>query len=68
MPHTLPESAVARELLDGLESYVGAKAREARRRVLLELKESPSTEKLKALQSLRPGSSHSPSESGSNTD
>lgn len=67
-PHSLPESAVARELCDGLESYVAAKAREARRRVLSELKEAPSAEKLKALQSLRPDPSRSNSESGSETD
>jgi len=67
-PHTLPESAVATELVDGLRSYVAAKEREARRRALLALKEAPSAEKLKALQSLRPGSPHSASDSGSNSD
>lgn len=67
-PHTLPESAVARELIDGLSSYVAGKAREARRRALMELKEAPSAEKLKAWQSLRAETAHSASDSGSNSD
>ncbi len=52
-PHTLPEEAVAQELAEGLKSYVAGKAREARRALLSELKESPSAEKLKALRSLQ---------------
>ncbi len=67
-PHSLPESAVAQELRDGLESYVSGKAREARQRALKDLKESPSAEKLRALQSLRPSSPHSVPEAGSNSD
>ncbi|MGE0625181.1 MAG: DNA primase [Pseudomonadales bacterium] len=67
-PHTLPEAAIARELADGLKSYVAGKAREARRRALRELKESPSTEKLRALQSLRPGALHPAPDTGSNGD
>lgn len=52
-PHTLPEEAVARELAEGLNSYVAGKVREARRALLAELKEAPSAEKLKALRSLQ---------------
>ena len=33
-PHTLPEAALARELEEGLQSYVSGKAREARRQLL----------------------------------
>ncbi|TNF88907.1 MAG: toprim domain-containing protein, partial [Gammaproteobacteria bacterium] len=54
-PHTLPEAAVARELEEGLRSYVAGKAKEARRALLTELKEAPSAEKLKALRSLQGG-------------
>ena len=54
-PHTLPEEAVARELEEGLKSYVAGKAREARRALLFELKQAPSADKLKALRSLQGG-------------
>jgi DNA primase len=52
-PHTLPEDAVARELQEGLESYVAGKIRETRRQLVSELKEAPSPEKLKALRTLQ---------------
>ncbi|MGD8830427.1 MAG: DNA primase [Pseudomonadales bacterium] len=68
VPHTLSEEAVARELAEGLASYVAAKARDDRRRLLRELKEAPSAEKLRTLQSLIKGDTpHSAPGSGSNS-
>jgi DNA primase len=64
-PHTLPEAAVVQELGEGLENYVAGKAREARRRLLSELKEAPSQDKLKALRSLQ-SAGHSSPDTGSN--
>lgn len=68
-PHTLPEAAVARELADGLASYVAGKAREARRQLLSELQEAPSQDKLKALRALQVGADGTPpAEGGSRQD
>ena len=67
LPHSLPEEAAARELAEGLASYVAGKARQARRRLLQDIREAPSAEKLKKLQELRQApASHLPPKSGSN--
>lgn len=71
-PHTLPEEAVARELEEGLRSYVAGKAKEARRALLSELKEAPSAAKLEALRSLQTagsggGRGHGTGPDGSNS-
>jgi hypothetical protein len=55
-PLSLSDDAVASELEDGLAAYVSLKAREQRARLLSEIKEAPSTEKLQALRSLQQGS------------
>lgn len=69
MPHTLPEAAIASELADGLANYVEGKAREARRKLLSELREAPSPDKLKALRSLQSASVGRPSaETGTDED
>jgi len=52
-PQTLSDEAQARELADGLSNYVASRAKQQRMRLLSELKEAPSTEKLKALRSLQ---------------
>ena len=74
-PHTLPEEAVARELAEGLKSYVAGKVKEQRRALLSELKEAPSAEKLQALRSLQGGQrnpsldkGHANASEGSNQD
>lgn len=68
-PHTLPEAAIASELADGLANYVEGKAREARRKLLSELREAPSSDKLKALRTLQSASvGRSSAESGADED
>ena len=52
-PHTLPEAAVAKELEEGLKSYVAGKQKQIRRALLARIKEDPSPENLKALRSLQ---------------
>jgi DNA primase len=52
-PPALAGDALARELEEGLRIYAGRKAKDQRLRLVSELKESPSTEKLQALRSLQ---------------
>ena len=63
-PHTLPEEAVARELEEGLKSYVAGKEKQIRQALLARIKEDPSPENLKALRSLQAAGANRASRSG----
>jgi DNA primase len=58
-PPTLSHEDLVREVADGLAQYVAGKERAERRKLLSELKESPSPEKLRALHSLQRSGSNS---------
>jgi len=65
-PSILEDEAMARELAEGLASYLAVKARDRRRKLLSELKEAPTADKLKALHSLQ--TQHFPPKDRSNSD
>ena len=65
----LEDEAMARELAEGLASYLAVKARDRRRKLLSELKEAPTADKLdklRALHSLQ--TQHTPPKDRSNSD